>query len=97
MTRRKRTKQPKPEPEAKPRQIITEGLLTAEMDRNAIRERMASGTYSLMDLIVAKAFGGNERLLVELLRAAREDRNDDEDEAAATLARQIWEAEAEGE
>lgn len=43
-------------------------LFTKPMSRDAIRKRLARGKYSLKDVMVSKAFSGNERILIELFK-----------------------------
>lgn len=65
-------------------------LLSRELDRDAVRERMQSGRYSLLDMLVAKAYAGNERLLVELFREAMRSTQEEQEAAAAQVAQAVW-------
>lgn len=43
-------------------------IFTEPMDKDKVRELMLSGKYSIKDVFVSKAFAGNERFIIEMVK-----------------------------
>lgn len=45
-----------------------ERMFTQPMSKDEVRAKIAGGTYSLADALIARAFAGDEKLLTEIFR-----------------------------
>lgn len=60
-------------------------LFMEEMSKDEIKEKLASGKYSIKDVFVSKAFAGNERFITQMVQKLFPDKVESKEEVTMKL------------